>query len=362
MPPVTAAIEPLSWLSEHAAAWDALAASARAPAAFMLSDWLLPHAALGGDAAIVVAWSGTELVGGLPLLLDRRGPLRLARLLCGPEPGPVAPPIAGDCDAEAVAGALVSAVRGLHADALWVEWLPASSPLAHALPPRARRLRARVPTLEMPSGFAAAFGGRAPGRRQAARLAKAGAVEYEVARDPAHVAALVDDVFRLHELRWAARLDFSTLDTPAGRAFHRDALVRLAADDHVRLVLLRLDGQAIAFDVVLVVGDTAHAYRTAFDPAYARYSPGLLVVSRAGEVVSADGVRTIVWGPGDTLEKLVMASRVDDAVSLLHPLRPGTGSLWVAARRARERTAPVLARSATVRRVYSAARRLRRAA
>jgi CelD/BcsL family acetyltransferase involved in cellulose biosynthesis len=358
MPEVTTTIEPLSWLADNAAAWDALAARVDAPAAFMLSDWLLPHAALGGDAAIVVARSGSELVGGLPLLVDRRGPVRVARLLCGPEPGPMAPPIAGDV--EAVAAALVAALRDVPADALWLEWVPTGSPLVTALPPRARRLRARVPTLELPNGFAAEVGGRAPGRRQAARLAKAGFVEYEVAREPAHVAVVVDDVFRLHELRWADRLDFSTLDTEAGRVFHRNALVRLAADDRVRLVLLRLDGRPIAFDLVLVVGDTAHAYRTAFDPAYARYSPGLLVVARAGEVVSDDGVRTIVWGPGDTLEKLTMASRVDDAVSLLHPLRRGPGSLWVAARRARERTAPVLARSAVVRRAYGAARRVAR--
>ena len=58
--------------------------------------------------------------------------------------------------------------------------------------------------------------------------------------------------------------------------FNRAALRGLAELDASRIVSLLVDGRTIAFSWYFVLGERVYLHRLAFDPAFARCSPGLV--------------------------------------------------------------------------------------
>jgi hypothetical protein len=57
---------------------------------------------------------------------------------------------------------------------------------------------------------------------------------------------------------------------------------------------LRVDGQAIAAQVLMYCGTTAYTWKTAFDAQYARYSPGALLIGKiTEELFSTAGIDAI---------------------------------------------------------------------
>ena len=65
--------------------------------------------------------------------------------------------------------------------------------------------------------------------------------------------------------------------TPATEAFFRDALAGAQARGRLQIVALDLDGTPIAMLVNFITAPGAYSYKTAFDEAYARFSPGMLL-------------------------------------------------------------------------------------
>ena len=78
------AVETLAEFRRHAAAWDALVEAMPRPSPFMLSAWLVPwweHFGRDRTMRVESAFVGDELVGGLPLELERRRAVTVARLM-----------------------------------------------------------------------------------------------------------------------------------------------------------------------------------------------------------------------------------------------------------------------------------------
>ena len=91
-----------------------------------------------------------------------------------------------------------------------------------------------------------------------------------VARALPELEPALEEAFRLHEARWRDRPEASGFATPAGRRFHRAALRALAAAGVPRIVLLRLDGHAIACNYFMRLGGRMYFHELAFDPAFAQ--------------------------------------------------------------------------------------------
>src|SRR5205085_6041688 len=66
-------------------------------------------------------------------------------------------------------------------------------------------------------------------RRRRKQLDAEGGLTVRIARRPDELARDLEIAFELHDLRWKDRPDGSEFTTPVGKAFHRDALARLAA-------------------------------------------------------------------------------------------------------------------------------------
>lgn len=116
------------------------------------------------------------------------------------------------------------------------------------------------------------------------RLAAAHKVELEVASEPAQVGPALEEVFRLHAMRWALKTDdVSGFDDPAVHAFHRLASERLAADGAIRIFLLRCDGRAVAACYCLVYAGRMYFFQAGFDPEFRKLHVGKALLGGAVE-------------------------------------------------------------------------------
>ena len=138
----------------------------------------------------------------------------------------------------------------------------------------------------MPDGFDAAYRARrgskrrAEHRRRMRRLLENGEAEFTIARTIDELQPALEEGFRLNDLRWEGRPDRSLFATPAGHAFHRAVLPRLAPQNLARILLLRSQGRVVAFQYWLAFRGSMVSNRRAFDPSFSQFSPGMLTMLR----------------------------------------------------------------------------------
>lgn len=114
-------------------------------------------------------------------------------------------------------------------------------------------------------------------RRLQSRLAELGAVTATRLSDPADLPAWTDTYLMLERSGWKGRAGSALACQPDTAAFFRDAIA--GANDAGRLELLRLDldDRPIAMLANFHAAPGAFSFKTAFDEAFARYSPGVLI-------------------------------------------------------------------------------------
>lgn len=279
--------------------WDELVRAMPRPSPFLLHDWLLEwwrH--YGGEAALAVqvAYRGERLIGALPLCIRHRSGLRVSEFLGGSWAALADLLVAPGEDKAALAELVDRAASG--SDFANLFGLPGSSRLVAVLPPNALRLveRLEAPVLDLSPGWDAVYAAKTTSkarndrRRRLRQLEALGTVEASVARTPAELAPALEDAFRVYTLRWEGRRDASGFATPTGKRFHRAALSRLAEADAARLVSLRLDGRAIAFALSLQLSGRAYGVTMAFDPAFARFAPGIETMLCRLEAAAGEGI------------------------------------------------------------------------
>ena len=116
------------------------------------------------------------------------------------------------------------------------------------------------------------------------RLAAAYRVELDVAAEPAQVARALEEMFRLHAMRWILKTDdVSGFDNPAVHAFHRCVSRQLAADDAIRVFLLRCDGRAVAACYCFLYDGRLYFFQPGFDPELRRLHVGKVLLAKVIE-------------------------------------------------------------------------------
>jgi CelD/BcsL family acetyltransferase involved in cellulose biosynthesis len=114
-------------------------------------------------------------------------------------------------------------------------------------------------------------------RRLKRRLADHGALEHRVARTAEEIRLGVEDFLALEAAGWKGRERTAMAVDRFRAAFAREALYRMAEQDLCRVHRLLLDGKPIACLIVLVEAGVAYTWKTAYDEAWAHYSPGTLL-------------------------------------------------------------------------------------
>ena len=312
-----------------------------------------------GTLAIQVARREGRLVAALPLYVHSHLALSVGSFLGGPHSAladllldPTEPAELGDELARSVASS------GL-VDYVDLYGLPKASRMAEALGPDLEVIeRVESPVLELGDSWEDVYRAKTSSktrnlhRRRRRQLAELGTLDVHVAREPEDLEPALEEAFRIHDLRWEGRPDGSGFTSPRGKTFHREAILALAELDVPRIVLLRLGDRAIAFHYYLALAGTMYVHRLGFDPAFARYSPGLVNTLDTIEAASDEGLARVEFLGGAERYKVELADRFDP---LCHGLGLASGPVArvaVAARLASIRLRLELKRHARLRRLY----------
>jgi CelD/BcsL family acetyltransferase involved in cellulose biosynthesis len=349
--------------------WDDLVRAMPRPSPFLLHGWLLEwlrHYGGGSELAVQAAFSDGRLVGAFPLFRKFWRRLRVTRFLGGAHPS-LADLLLAPGEDGTVGAALLERASSEH-DFAELFGLAGQSRAASIAGPAQLQLfeRAVAPVLELTNDWDAIYAAKVSSarrkdeRRRRRRLEERGTVELSLARSPEEVEAALADAFRLHELRWRGRReDTSGFATPGGISFHRDALGALAAQDVIRLFTIRLGGRAIAFELTFELAGRLYLYRTAFDPAFARYGPGLLVLLDVIAYASRERMSRVEFLGGGETYKLALADRLEPLHLGLGLAATARGRAVVTTRTSVLRLRERLKHSPTARRAYDSTRAVR---
>jgi CelD/BcsL family acetyltransferase involved in cellulose biosynthesis len=321
--------------------WDDLVRAMPRPSPFLLHGWLAAwwrHESGGASLAVQVARRDGRLVGALPLCGVRRRGLRVTAFLGGVHSA-LADLIVAEGEPESTGRALAERAGEIDHDLADLFGLPATSRLAQALGPRLRLVeRVEAPVLDLSGGWDATYRAKTDSKkrnlhkRRRRQLSELGTLEVVRARSLEELDPALADAVRLHAARWAGRPDGSGFATDSGRLFNREALASLAEQDAARIVTLKLNGRPIAFHYYLVFANRMYVYRLAFDPEFARFSPGLLATLDALEWAGEEGLERVEYLGGDERYKLELSDRLEPLSQGLGLARTNRGRAYVAGR------------------------------
>jgi hypothetical protein len=119
------------------------------------------------------------------------------------------------------------------------------------------------------------------------RLSTLGAVDVVNDRAPAAAEQAFESFLALEKASWKGTQGTALLSDPQDAAFVRRLFQRLAVQQDASVALLRVDGKAIAAQVLMYCGNTAYTWKTAFDAEYGKYSPGALLIDKITEELFA---------------------------------------------------------------------------
>lgn len=320
-------------------AWDRLVEEMPRPSPFLLHGWLREWWRFygdGADLAVHVAWRGDRLVGALPLVIRSRFGIRTARFM-GEGRSALADLLLAREEPDETGRLLAAGALDDDQHVADLFGLPGRSRLVAALPAGTLRLieRAEAPVLDLSAGWDEIYrrktGSKTRKKRRWSRrqLGELGDLKVVVARTAGELGAALSEAFRLHELRWAGRPDLSRFTTSTGRQFHRAAIRALAERGTPRIVLLTLDGRAIAFHYYFALCGRMVVHRLAFDPALARYSPGLLNTLDAIETAAEEGLTVVEFLGGMEQYKMELSDRLDPIYQGLGLTRGPAGQVAV---------------------------------
>jgi CelD/BcsL family acetyltransferase involved in cellulose biosynthesis len=340
--------------------WDPLVRAMPRPSPFLLHAWLeawVRHYGEGAELTVHVAKREGRLVGALPLLVRPHLGLRTARFLGGRQSA-LGDLLMAPGEDSATAAALANGVRAT-ADLLDVYGLPTRSRLAETLGSSLGvTQRVEAPVLDLAPGWEAVYEAKTSSkkrnlhRRRRRQLGELGRLEVVVARELEELLPALEDAFRLHDLRWEGRPDGSGFASTRGRPFQREAIAALAQLDVPRIVLLRLDGRAVAFHYYFAFEGRMYVHRLAFDPALARFSPGLVNTLDTLEAAAEEGLTRVEFLGGAERYKTELADGFEPLCHGLGLARNARASAAVAARLGVIRLRLRLKRSHSLHRLY----------
>jgi len=303
--------------------WERLARAAGLDPLCNAPTWLAAHARAYAGAGHVLGWSFEEagqVVAIVALVREpRRGPLALRRaLLLGDgsfDSDYLAPPVLPGRERE-VAGRLLEAARAVRGlEALVLTGLPDESPFLAAM--RAE-LEARgfahreqaVPCLATPLGetFEATLAGLKSRMRSKVRSALRAAAErgarLEWCTEAAALPAWLEELYRLHELRWRAAGRPGAFADARRRAFYAAWSAGALARGELALArLVEADGSVSATQIGAQLGARYYQVQEGFDPAREEARAGTALRGLALAALIERGVRRYDFMAGDSQHK-----------------------------------------------------------
>ncbi|MCW6508943.1 GNAT family N-acetyltransferase [Lichenifustis flavocetrariae] len=125
-------------------------------------------------------------------------------------------------------------------------------------------------------------------RRQARRLAEQGAWIESIGSPETAMGEALDDFLRLEAEGWKGRRGTALVQSACLARFVRSMVLELAVSGSCRIDRLVVDGRPVAAGIVLRSQSRAYFWKTAYDEASARLSPGLHLADAIGRIQLED--------------------------------------------------------------------------
>jgi CelD/BcsL family acetyltransferase involved in cellulose biosynthesis len=321
--------------------WRDLATAQSNP--FVTPEWFLCWLRQEADASKpfvpVVRRGDGRLLGLMPLVVtsDRRYPiLRFA----GADVGDRFEPVVFDDGEEEMGRAMARCLRQRQDDwaifvadyapegAQWLETLVHSPGLVslryHARPSVYRSVALSGHTWET---YLSSMSRNLRGQigRKLRALEREHDVRFRRTEDPAELPSDMERLFALHRERWRLR-GGTFLESERVRRFHADFASASLERGWLRLWSLDLDGEAIAVWYGWHIGGKYLYYQAGFDPAWSRYSPGLLLLAHTIRAAIDEGATDYDMLLGDEAYKSRFPTNASEGQTIvvtpsLHPSR-----------------------------------------
>jgi CelD/BcsL family acetyltransferase involved in cellulose biosynthesis len=264
--------------------WDTLADAVGAPP-FARPGWF--HAWLGafgdGRLELIVIRRDGRLAGVMPLL-RRRGVLRSATNWHTP----VYATVAEDAAAYEALCAAALERAGHRLDVAFLDSADPVTALLRSAPARrvVERTVLRSPYVAIEGDFdryRTSLGRKF--RKELGRLerraAEAGSLEYGFERGGDRLEELLDEGFRIEGSGWKAENGTAITSRDDTHRFYREVARWAAGRGILVLAFLRLDGQAVAFDMCIEDGGASYVLKGGFDAGRRKLAPGTLLTARS---------------------------------------------------------------------------------
>lgn len=124
------------------------------------------------------------------------------------------------------------------------------------------------------------------------RLCKLGKVEYKTATNILDVHIAVEKFMVLEHSGWKGEGETSLMSDSTLTSFARSMIMYFAQKGNCRIDSIELDGKPIAMGIVLQSGNDSFYWKTAYDEAYAKFSPGVLLTVYLTKNVMDSGFTT----------------------------------------------------------------------
>lgn len=328
----------LDHIAEHLPAWFDLQDRALEDNYYLSPSFVtaaMRHYASHHQYRVVFVYLGTRLVAVAPFSVHRpslRIPLRMLRGMESPH-GYLSHPL---IDREHVHGAVSALLDWMErpANAWQVAFfskLSAGSPFLETLE---RELRRRRRVFDIRYAFQRATlvrrrnfdqylealprARRKTFRRRWVRLQQRGRTEIVLHRDVGDAAALAQRFMQIECRGWKGERGSALLSRSTDTEFFLDIVQEAARHGNLFFVELQLDGRPIAMTANFICGTTLFAFKVAYDPAYAQYSPGTL--AEVMTVKLFHETPGLTFGDGGANEESYISAYWRDLVPMHHVL------------------------------------------
>jgi CelD/BcsL family acetyltransferase involved in cellulose biosynthesis len=126
------------------------------------------------------------------------------------------------------------------------------------------------------------------------RLGEQGALKFQSLHPTDDAGTFIEEFLKLETIGWKGSRGTALAKQPATSSATRQALSALHRAGKLRFWSFLLDGQTIASLFAYVDGNKAALGKIAYDEAFGKYSPGVLLILHATEGIFADGTITEV--------------------------------------------------------------------
>ena len=179
----------------------------------------------------------------------------------------------------------------------------------------------RSPFLPLPPTYedllaSVSRGLRSQVNRKRRALEKVGPVRLRVVRGGPGLQNALEEALRLEGSGWKSQAGTAILTDPALERLYRSFAVRAAEQGWLRLCLLEVDGQAVAADYGCAFGGIGYMFKTGYDVARSRSSPGLVLTAEMLRTAIEEGLSAYDFLGGPDPYKMRWTSTVRPRVGL----------------------------------------------